>query len=283
VTSLARAFGAIWVGTFDGGLSRLEGGRVVALPDATRRWGVDRRINDLAVTRDTRGRERLWVATDRGLYYHDGRVFSPVEEAGAPGRVHVTSLHVDDAGALWVTSARLLSRLREGRWQSWGGDDRFPVMQLHSVVTDATGAVWVGSLHGLFRLDPETGAFTRHTVSSGALPVDWVTALSRWEGGVVAGTYHGGRSWYEAGRFRIEGEGVGGLPAGWVNPHAMRALGGRLWVGTMERGLLVGRPGRWSRLRVGDGLPSDDVTDVLPAPEGGAWIATRGGLARVVE
>lgn len=281
VTALARAFGSIWIGTFDAGLARLQDGHVVPASAATARWGVDRRVNDLAVTRGAGGEERLWIATDRGLYYHDGRVFSPVEEPAAPGRVHVTSLHVDGSGSLWVTSSRMLSVLREGRWEAWGGDDRFPVMQLHSVTTDAEGGVWVGSLHGLFRLDPETGEFSRHTVSSGELPVDWVTALVPWEGGVVAGTYHGGLSWYDGERFRIEAEGEGGVPAGWVNPHAMQVVEGSLWIGTMERGLVVGRSSNWSRLRVEDGLPSDDVTDILAGAGGEVWIATRGGLALV--
>ncbi len=281
VTALARAFGALWVGTFDSGLARVREGRVEAQGRATERWGLDRRINDLAVTRDGRGRETLWIATDRGLYWHDGRRFSPALDPGAPRGEHVTALHVDRSGALWVTSSRQLARLRDGAWQAWTGDERVPVMQLHAVTTTPDGDVWVGSLHGLLRFDPESGRFDRNTVSSGALPVDWVTAVLPWEGGVVAGTYHGGLAWFDGSRFRVEREASGGLPAGWVNPHAMRFIDGRLFIGTLERGLVVGRDGRWTRLGVADGLPSDDVTDVLPAGDGTAWIATRGGLARV--
>lgn len=282
VTSLARAFGALWIGTFSDGLARVEGTRASAVDRATIRWRVDRRINDLAVTRDAAGRETLWIATDRGLHRHDGRSFEPVLDPEAPGRVHVTSLHADArSGALWVTSSRQLSRFQSGRWRSWTGDERMPVMQLHAVTTDARGRVWVGSLHGLYRFDPERGAFERHTVSSGALPVDWVTALAPWGDGIVAGTYHGGLSWSDGRAFEIERESESGLPAGWVNPHAMTRVGDTLFIGTLERGLVVGRRGEWRRLRTSDGLPSDDVTAVLPDGEGAAWVATRGGLARV--
>lgn len=280
VTALARAFGAVWVGTFGHGLARLEGRRVRSVPEATERWGVDARINDLAVT--GRGREqRLWIATDRGLFWHDGRRFVPVDDGRGPGQNHVTSLHVAPGGDLWVTSSRLLCRLRGDEWSSWGGDERFPVPQLHAVVTDRDGTVWVGSLHGLFRLDPDGGTLERHTVSSGDLPVDWVTALARVDGGIVAGTYHGGLSWRVDGTFEIERERPGGLPAGWVNPHAIRRIDGELWLGTLERGLVVGTRGRWTHLRTRDGLPSDDVTDVLADGDGAAWVATRGGIARV--
>ncbi|MBW2465138.1 MAG: hypothetical protein JRH11_26045 [Deltaproteobacteria bacterium] len=277
VTAVARAFGAMWIGTFDGGLARYRNGRVEAMDRAATRFHVDSRINDLAVT--GRGRtERLWIATDRGLFFHDGRRFIPVEDRAAPGRVHVTSLDVDPNGALWVTSSRMLSRFRGGRWQSWSGDPTFPVVHLHAVTTDRQGHVWVGSLHGLYRFDPRAGTFERHTTASGALPVDWVTAVEPWNDGVVIGTYHGGLSWSDGRSFDVErvtrGSRAGSLPAGWVNPHAMRWVEGQLFVGTLERGLLVGRRGAWTHLTVADGLPSADVTDVIPDGRGAAWVAT---------
>ncbi len=278
VTALASAFGSVWVGTFDHGLARMHRGALV--PVATDRWSLDRRINDLAVS--GRGAsERLWIATDRGVWWHDGRVFSRVEDPDGPSWIHTTSLHVDRAGALWVTTGRELCRHRAERWRCWTGDATFPVAQLHAVTTDAQGRVWVGGLHGLYRFDPASERFTRHTVSSGDLPVDWVTALVPWGRGVMAGTYHGGLAIEDgARRFSIVREGQGGLPSGWVNPHAIRRVGDDVWIGTLERGLVVGRPGAWRHLTVADGLPSDDVTDVL-ADATGVWVATRGGLARL--
>jgi ligand-binding sensor domain-containing protein len=328
VTALARAFGALYVGTFDRGLVRLrDDGRVESLASQLARWHVDGRINDLAVT--TRGGERLWIATDRGVFWHDGRRFVPVDHARGPGRTHVTSLHVDPRGALWVTSSRVLARWSGGEtssdpasrrgqppsaadpadreassaadpadpedWEGWGSDalsvtlatggddvERFPVQQLHAVhvIADPRDAardqVWVGSLHGLYRFDPRTARLQRHTVSSGALPVDWVTALATIDGALVAGTYHGGLSWKQGDRFAHETE-RDGLPAGWVNPHAIVAHEGALHVGTLERGLLVGTRGAWRHYTTRDGLPSDDVTAILPERDG-IWVGTRGGL-----
>jgi len=276
ITAMARAFGGLWVGTFGHGLARMRDGRLESV--ATERWRVDRRINDLAVT--GRGRDqRLWIATDRGLWWHDGRVFARVEDPDGPSWIHTTDLHVHD-GAVWVTTSRELCRHRAGAWRCWTGDATFPVAQLHAVTTDARGRVWVGGLHGLYRFDPARGRFFRHTVSSGDLPVDWVTALVPWGRGVMAGTYHGGLAIGDGGRFRIVPEAADGLPSGWVNPHAMTRIGEQVWLGTLERGLVVGRPGEWAHLTTADGLPSDDVTGVLPDRDG-VWIATRGGLARV--
>ncbi|MCB9595405.1 MAG: hypothetical protein H6719_21980 [Sandaracinaceae bacterium] len=277
VTALANAFGTLWVGTFGHGLARMHRGELV--PVATERWSLDRRINDLAVS--GRGAsQRLWIATDRGLWWHDGRVFSRVEDPSGPSWIHTTSLDVDRHGAVWVTTGREVCRYQSDRWRCWTGDATFPVAQLHAVTTDAEGRVWVGGLHGLYELDPRTDRFTRHTVSSGDLPVDWVTAVVPWGRGVMAGTYHGGLAIGDGARFTTVAEGPGGLPSGWVNPHAIRRIGDDVWIGTLERGLVVGRPGAWQHLTTADGLPSDDVTDVL-ADASGVWVATRGGLARV--
>jgi len=281
VTSLERAFGTVWVGTFDHGLARLVGDRLVPVAVATGRWRMDGRVNDLAVT--GRGSRRLlYIATDRGLYRHDGRSFVPVLDPGAPPQAHVTSLFVERGGsALWVTGSDYLGRFDGETWQSWTGE-QLPSAHLHAVAQDTRGRIWVGSLRGLFELDVANAAFVRHDVATGDLPVNWVTAITPWGDGVVAGTYHGGLSWSVRDRFRIERERPGGLPAGWVNPHAMTKLHGDLWVGTQARGLLVGARGHWAHLTLADGLPSDDVTDILADGPDAAWVATRGGLAHVV-
>jgi ligand-binding sensor domain-containing protein len=278
ITALVSTRDAIWIGTFDRGLARMRAdGTIEAVSVAIERWGMDPRINDLATTRDG----HVWIATDRGLFMHDGRLFAPIDDPNGPGLGHVTALHVDREGALWVASSRALARFADGRWTSWHGGPELPIAQLHAVTTDARDNVWVGSLHGLYRFDRTSGAFARESVASGALPVDWVTSVVPWRGGVMAGTYHGGLVWSTDGeRFRIEREGET-LASGWVNPHAITVHAGRAWVGTLEGGLLVGEPGAWSRIDTSTGLPSSDVTDILPIDDDEAWVATRGGLARV--
>jgi ligand-binding sensor domain-containing protein len=287
VTALQRAFGTLWVGTFTHGLARVSDGVASAEDRATSRWGMDRRINDLAMTGSGTPDERLWIATDRGLSWHDGLRFVQVDDPGAPSAAeHVTCLHVQPGtGDLWVGSSRQLSRWSGGRWRSWTGGPSLPIANVHAVTSDRRGDIWVGSLHGLYRFDPDAGTFERHSVASSDLPVDWVTAVVAWEDGIVAGTYHGGLSWFDGRGFSIEREAAGAtgpeLPSGWVNPHAMTRIGDTLWIGTLERGLVAGRPGAWTRLDIADGLPSRDVTVILPAGDGSAWVGTRGGLVRV--
>lgn len=279
VTAIARAFGRLWVGTYSSGLASIDAGVV----QPAGRSEMDPRIDDLAVTVDAQGTQTLWIATARGLWRHDGRTIGPVTAAGAPASdVHVTALHVADDGALWVASTRQVARFDGRAWRAFGERDGVPFAQLDAIATDRAGKLWVGSLHGLVSLDPTTGALERHTVSSGALPVDWVTSVVRFGDAMVAGTYHGGLAVLRNARFTVEPEGPRGIPSGWVNPHAIAVVDGALFVGTLDRGLIVGQPSSWTELHVQDGLPSNDVTDVLPDGPRAAWIATRGGLARVV-
>jgi ligand-binding sensor domain-containing protein len=185
-----------------------------------------------------------------------------------------------------VTSSRRLSRFDGTRWSSWRGDERFPISHLHAVTTDRNGRAWAGSLHGLFALDEATARFERFSTSSGALSVDWVTSVTTFGGTLVAGTYHGGLTLYDGTRFTRIREGERGLSSGWINPHAITAIDDRLFAGTLDRGLLVGTRDergelRFTTLRIADGLPSDDVTDVLADGERSALVATRAGLSRV--
>jgi ligand-binding sensor domain-containing protein len=279
ITALARDGERLYAGTYGAGLFIREHGSHRALDHA--RWPVDPRINDLAVLDHT-----LYIATDRGLYAYDGRAAAPIENLHAPGTTeHVTALHVD-GGELWVTSSRRLSRFDGARWSSWRGDERFPISHLHAVTTDRHGRAWAGSLHGLFALDEANGRFDRHSTASGALSVDWVTSVTTFGDTLVAGTYHGGLTLYDGARFTRIREGERGLSSGWINPHAITAIGDRLFVGTLDRGLLIGTRDdrgelRFATLRIADGLPSDDVTDILADGERAALVATRAGLSRV--
>src|SRR5262249_51253647 len=97
---------------------------------------------------------------------------------------------------------------------------------------------------------------------------------------IAVGTYNGGLSFLGNASPRLERE-SDGLPAGWVNPRAMRRVRGELWLGALDRGLVHGAPGAWRRIGLAEHLPSADVTAILPDGERGAWIATRGGLARL--
>lgn len=283
ITALTEAFGALWIGTFDRGLARRNpDGSIDAMRIALDRWHIDPRVNDLARTQDAAHAERLWIATDRGLFVHDGRSFVPVIESHAPAREHITALHVDAHGTLWVAGSDGLFALDPARdtWTHVDGPDAEWMHPLGAVTTDANGTVWAGGLHGLFEIDPHAARITRHAVATGELPVDWITAIAPVANGIVAGTYHGGIVWFGAAHASVEREGAS-LPSGWVNPHALAVVDGTVWFGALDRGLVVGTAGHWRALTIASGLPGNDVTAIASAGGDALWIGTRAGLARV--
>jgi ligand-binding sensor domain-containing protein len=266
LTALAADAGGLWIGTFDRGLVRFAKDGVRVAP------GVDPRVNDVAVQGGT-----VYVATDGGLFAGDGARFARVE---AVPREHTSALHVDaHTGDLWTSGAHTLARLHAGAWTAWRSDDVPALSQLDAVTTDDAGRVWTGGIHGLVRFDPARGTAEVTRASSGALAVDWITALFPWQGGVAAGTYNGGLA-FVSGAPRIERE-SDGLPAGWINPRAIARVRGELWLGALDRGLVYGAPGAWKRLGLAERLPSADVTAIAPDGDRAAWVATRGGLAKV--
>ncbi len=269
VTAMAVHRGALYVGTFDGGLARLEGRRFVPVD------GTPRFVNVLLPDGDA-----LWIGTAKGLARlgADGRVTRPA--LGLPGE-HVNSLALGPDGALWIATGHGLVGVERLPSGATGRvrvvDERaLPARIVHAVAVTADGAVWAGTAGGVARLGPD-GVRT-FTQVAGTLPHDWVTSLVPDGNAVIAGTYDAGLA-----RLEPDGRGVALKDAGavWVNPNGVFRVGDALAVTTLGDGLVVRRGGRvvrHARATTG-GLPSDDVT-ALAVFGGAVWIGTRGGLVR---
>ncbi len=154
--------GVLWVGTFGGGLARLDetkDGFLVDVPDSgSTAWHPGRQVT--AILEDSA--HRLWVGTyDRGLGVR------------APGEEEFQEVA---AGAGW--SASLAS----------------PVIQ--GLAEDPDGAVWVASQGGLDRLDPvsrEVLGFPPDIADPAALPAGNVTCVAvDASGGLWASAYQTG-------------------------------------------------------------------------------------------
>jgi signal transduction histidine kinase/ligand-binding sensor domain-containing protein len=146
--------GALWVATNGGGLARFrataEPGKVfdVFAVGDTRR---SNRVNKLVETSD----ERLWAATDEGLFVAPGADAAPafvrvplgaVVEPGAA--LQLLDLTAAADGTLWLaTSAGLLRRDRDGQISSYRRAAGTAIAE--SVTLSPDGYVWVGFNDGL--------------------------------------------------------------------------------------------------------------------------------------
>lgn len=264
LTALARTDEGLWVGTFERGLL------LVRDDGTTERFDeqsglVDGRINRLAV--DAGG--HLWVATDRGVMERSGGRFVLRGLLDA----HVTMVG-EAAGALYAAAGGALWR--------WDGAGFVPVAgdagrRPEAVTEGLHGELVSATAEGLsVRV---SGGWTHFATGDHGLPDDWVTAVARYAGHLVVGTYN-------AGVAEVGDPGRILQPNLWVNAGAIATVGARggdaiLAVGTLDAGLWLYDGTRWGRITTEQGLPDDDVTAVLPNGRGGLWVATRGGLALV--
>ena len=257
LTGLARTAEGLWVGTFRHGLVliRRDGS---TLHFDERHGLVDARINRLTTLGDD-----LWIATDRGVARRTGERF---ELVGLLDR-HVSFVAVVGSTVYAGAGDALYMHSENG----------FEVVSQPGVRPQDVAAherLVVASAEGL-AIEAETG-FELAT-SDETLPDDWVTATEYLDGSLFVGTYN-------AGVARIEGgEATVVVPDVWVNAGALQSIGEVLAIGTLDEGLWLTGEGGQTRLTTQQGLPDNDVTSILPEPDGSLWVATRGGLARVVD
>src|SRR5262249_31197028 len=146
-------------------------------------------------------------------------------------------------------------------------ENGLPITRLTATAKTSDGALWFGGARGAARLGGDTWSTVR--ALSGELPDDFVTALLPLGDDLWVGTYASGLARKHGREWIILREPE--LPSNWINAGALASWRERLWAGTVERGLMVSPrqragedEGRWSVLGVADGLPSADVTALMP-------------------
>ncbi len=122
------------------------------------------------------GASQLWVGT-RSNGLNLCRIEPWSCERFDVGHHHITALHRDGRGELWVaTDGGGVSRVLEDAhgavsgFERWGRDRGLLNDGIMSVESDDDGSLWLGTRHGLSRLDPATGRVVNEVAESG-LPV----------------------------------------------------------------------------------------------------------------
>ncbi len=258
--------GALWIGTGDVGLARLDG----SLSFWSVRDGLpDDRVTALAVDRHG----DVWAGTPRGLgRLHAGHWETFTVRDGLPNE-RVNALLEDREGNLWVGTQGGLSRFRDGRF--WNVTEDQGIKGVLALCEDAEGSLWVGTdTGGLVRL--RRALFTTPD-PPGPREAVW-SALEDADGTLWVGMN-------DQGLLRLRGREASylttadGLPDNKVRP-VVRGRQGDLWIGT-GGGLAHWHGGRietWTRR---EGLPDDSVRSLHLDDDGTLWIGTLRGLARL--
>lgn len=270
----------------------------------------DQTVSALAETSD----HYLWLGTPRNLVRFDGWHFVDVSSEIGP-EIHdfgVTCLFAAQDGTLWIgTGGARILHVTRGIVHKYGTESGLGPYNVRVLQQDASGRIWAGTDHGIYRLD--NGHFHRighngdpsvHAMisdgngglwigghrllhySSGslqeiAMPKQKVPArieaLARTSDGTLwIGTL--------GGLLRLEQRSSASPKI--VSAHAVRSLlidnHHRLWVGTSEGGLFIQQgSGTFTHFSEATELVSETVNALLRDDTNDIWLGTRSGLVRL--
>ncbi len=197
------AEGMIWIGTFGGGLNRLD-------PDKTSVERIDSeqlssdRIQSLFIDSG----QRIWVGTfEHGLDLiipsSNGYEFVNFKlQSSSINHPSITTFAEDSQGRIWVGSdgsGISIYEPEQGTWKRFSeiiGDNQFDSMHVRSLMMDSKGAAWIGTASdGLYRYHVDTGELTHflsQPSSSNSLSNNRVLSLLEdQEGNIWIGTDDG--------------------------------------------------------------------------------------------
>ncbi len=285
VSALALDGGDLWVGTWNGGLSRY------ARSEGT--YAAFREGQDSLVASTVRAicatARHVWVGTDQGLsqYSKALSIWRSVEEFGGKKPRKVQALR--EVGDLVYAAT-----LGDGLWvlaqEKWHrvAERELPTAYVTCLASSRRGLL-VGTMdHGLFILSADGAVNAAQSWVPGLASRNITASWEDTRGTIWVATYGEGLwEWpAEAGPLRHHGLDTGELADDWVMCIAETAAG--LYFGTFGGGVsFVGTSGRWSRFGLLDGLGGLDVTVALSVP-GAVYFGTLGsgvsvyyeGLAR---
>ena len=253
--------GAVWCAT-DAGIAHLHD-QTVDILDNKRLSATG--VQSLLFDRDG----NLWFGTDTGVarmtFDRDGEI--EIERLPSPDIV-ILALFQDAEGNLWIGSQRGLDRLRDGDALPFGASEGLTDDVVLGFREDPTGARWLTTSGGLYRVEPGKTTATRIAGDRGAMYAIFPDS----HGDVWFGARNGDVGRWHDGQFAWLGK------ARWERVRAIRETADGMWLGT-NHGLFRMHGDRLSDAEtVVDGI---SVWGIIPDADGSLWLVTENsGLLR---
>jgi serine phosphatase RsbU (regulator of sigma subunit)/ligand-binding sensor domain-containing protein len=215
----------------------------------------------------------LWVGTQNGAAYYNGRHWSVVKMPSRSTSSLVFAILASLDGSLWFGTERAgLAHLKEGRWETFDtSNSGLPHNEVRSLLEtlDASGKpqLWIGTGGGGVAClasgrwtvyNKDNTALRNNNVRSLAITTSAAGVLTLW-----VGSMGGGLSRFENGRWATFDDTNSGLPSNAVRCLAADSRPAEhaiLWIGTADAGVVHYEDGRWSSYTSGNSaLPSNAV------------------------
>jgi len=257
--------GNLWIGT-RAGLSRWKSTPIVPFGQTE---GLDGQFVS-TVSGDASG--GVWIGTWRsGLYRVSGGVAARVGLPSADLKVLVRATATAPDGALWLSDWQALFRREGSTWKKFDGAALGYQPQIHALLFDRLGRLWVGADEGLFRhgdggLGHAESKLRGHSIR--ALLEDSKGRI--WAGG-------------PDGLWRVDGENarkIEGLPSPIVT-SVSEDSGGRIWATTRANGLALIEDGGVRVVDHRHGLPALPLYSAIDDGRGSMWLSSPAGLFQV--
>lgn len=254
----------------------------------------------------------MWIGTENGLNKYDGHDFTIYERE--PGDSlslsdnRIESLLIDSQGTLWIgTRHGGLNRFRRQTenfvrypfydcgTEECNKPDGLNGAFVSSLHEDASGGIWIGTFHGLSRLDPETDRFEhfRHVPGNPrTLSSDKVWCLEEGpEGKLYVGTWNAGLNVFDASSRAFTQYNASQIDGPHLTGDRIRSIEsdryGDVWIGVSGGGLNRYDPDTdvfsafWRGDHGGMSVPDNRIWSTYQDSRGILWIGTfGGGLAR---
>jgi ligand-binding sensor domain-containing protein/signal transduction histidine kinase len=261
--------GYLWVGT-TGGLLRFDGAHFRLFAHENTPAFGENSVFCLLAARDG----RLWIGTDgSGLIELQNGAFRAYRPEQGQSAGFVRGLAEDRSGLLWVATDDGLFWARNGRLERADRPLGMPVFNVHAVMEDHTGRIWVGGARLYSLQDGHSREYSlpdndsRNKVKSFLETADgtiWV--------GTVAGLHR-----LRPGQHRFTPvPGVSGTIR-----SLREAPNGELWAGSIGGGIFRIRGDQVTRLTAPTPLVSNTVLSIFADNDHDLWIGTQAGMMRL--
>ena len=307
--------GSLWIATYGAGVLRFREGKFESLGRAE---GFARDIE--CVWMDARD-ELWIGASNNGLIQLRDAPFTPFGPPEGLSDPLTDLVFEDREGAIWVGTGEEngADRIKNGTVTHFGFREGLPSLAVLTFSDRRVGGIWIGTDHGIVSwnagviqpftlpgLPPKADYFVvledgpdrtwygtdlglwerqgdtlvHHTATNG-LPSDQVrSVVSDGSNGVWVGTYDGGVAHFSSNRVWRTWSTRDGLGGNFIR-SLLRDTDGTLWIGSNGGGLARLRGTNLFVFNEANGLPTDQVFQVLDDGLGNLWLPSLRGIHRV--